>query len=67
MRWGRLVMMLVAAVSFLVAFGAPAQAIDDPFIVCVREPCGPIIVCVTEPCPSPGFPRLPDLPDLPPR
>ncbi len=59
--------MLIAAATLLLGFAAPAQSIEDPFVQCVRAPCGPIIVCVTEPCPSPGYPELPDLPDLPPR
>ncbi|MGH2760497.1 MAG: hypothetical protein ACRDKJ_13190 [Actinomycetota bacterium] len=62
----RSVVTLVAAAGLLVGLGAPARAID-PFVQCVRAPCGPIIVCVTEPCPSPGIPQLPDLPVLPPR
>jgi hypothetical protein len=64
-RWVRLVVTITAVLWLLIGAALPAHAIKDPFIVCVREPCGPIIVCVTEPCPGPGYPELPDLPDLP--
>jgi hypothetical protein len=67
MRLGRFLGLSVAAAALIAGLGAPAQAIEDPFIQCVRAPCGPIIVCVTEPCPGPGYPQLPELPDLPPR
>jgi hypothetical protein len=67
MRRGRFLVMLFGAAAIVGGLGAPAQAIEDPFVECVRAPCGPIIVCVTEPCPGPGYPQLPDLPDLPPR
>ena len=67
MRCVRFVIATAATAALIMGFGAPAQAIEDPFIVCVREPCGPIIVCVTEPCPGPGTLELPDLPELPSR
>lgn len=62
----RLIRWCLIAISILaVTFGmgaTAAHAMPDPFIVCIREPCGPIIVCVTEPCPQLP-PRLP----IPPR
>lgn len=45
----------LAALALVLAAAPPAAAVEDPFVVCVTEPCGPqppevALACVGPPC-----------------